>query len=75
MATLPENPDGADLEHLVAAHFASRGCFVESGVTERAPDDISDIDVVWTDYRERPALAHPVEAKSGAWKLDDLFKF
>ncbi len=48
---------------------------MDSGVTERAPDDVSDIDVVWTDYRERPALPHPVEAKSGAWKLDDLFKF
>ncbi len=34
MPTLPENPGGTDLEHLVAAHFVSRGCFVESPADE-----------------------------------------
>ena len=48
---------------------------MESGVTERNPDDVSDIDVVWTDYRIHPATPRPVEAKSKAWKLEDLFKF
>jgi len=75
MVSLPKNPDGHQLEHLVAAHFVSRGCFVETKVTERIPDAVSDIDVVWTDYRKSGALANPVEVKSGAWSHADLFKF
>lgn len=63
------------MEDLVSAHFVSRGCFVDGGVTERNPTAISDIDVVWTDYRVVPAEPKPVEVKSGDWGLGDLFKF
>jgi hypothetical protein len=75
MATLDDNPVGEKLEHLVAAHFVSRGCFVDTKVTERAPEDVSDIDVVWTDYRLPSPRPKPVEVKSGTWAHEDLFKF
>ena len=75
MAKLTADPRNLELEDYVAAHFVSRGAFVETGVTERDPTDILELDVVWTDYREPVLLPRPVEVKSGKWHLGDLFKF
>lgn len=74
MATLSENPTDLALEDFVAAHFSSRGVFVETGVTERDPEDILELDIVWTDYRSGNN-GQPVEIKSGHWGLTELFKF
>ncbi|MBK6880027.1 MAG: hypothetical protein IPH91_07600 [Elusimicrobia bacterium] len=75
MAELAKDPNGLELEDLIAAHFASRGCYVEMGVKERSPDEILDLDVVWTDYKRDPLLPLPVEIKSGDWGIGDVFKF
>jgi hypothetical protein len=75
MAELPPDPKGADLEDWVSAHFASRGCYVETTIKERNPDEILELDVVWTDYRKDSERRHPVEVKSGGWGLGDAFKF
>jgi hypothetical protein len=75
MAELPVNPEGVGLEDVVAAHLAARGAFVERGVTEREPDDVLELDVVWTDYTDGLLERHPVEVKSGKWSLKDIFKF
>jgi hypothetical protein len=75
MATLANDPKGLELEDFVAAHFVSRGCYVETGVKERNPTDILELDIVWTDYRKEPQSIHPVEVKSGDWGLGDIFKF
>lgn len=75
MAVLTDDPSGLELEDFVAAHLASRGRFVESGVTERDPVDLLELDVVWTDYESAQAPRHPVEVKSGNWGVGDLFKF
>jgi hypothetical protein len=52
MVQLSKDPKGWELEDFVAAHFASRGAYVETGITERRPTDILELDVVWTDYRK-----------------------
>lgn len=75
MAELPKDPMGAELEDWVSAHFASRGCYVETCIRERNPDEILELDVVWTDYRKDPEERHPVEIKSGEWGLGEVFKF
>ena len=75
MAQLAKDPKGLELEDFVAAHFASRGCYVETGVKERSPDELLELDIVWTDYRKEPQSLHPVEVKSGEWGLADVFKF
>ncbi|MEZ5446490.1 MAG: hypothetical protein R3F45_12030 [Gammaproteobacteria bacterium] len=75
MATLPSNPVESDLEDFVAAHLTARGVFVETGVTDRDPQDILELDVVWTDYDHPEAPRFPIEIKSGKWQLGDLFKF
>ena len=75
MDLLSENPQGAELEDFIAAHLASRNIFVETGVTERDPKDILELDVVWTDYSHQPECRYPVEVKSGDWGLSDIFKF
>ena len=75
MASLAKDPKGWELEDFVAAHFVSRGCYVETGVKERNPDEILELDIVWTDYRKEPQVRHPVEVKSGDWGLGDVFKF
>jgi hypothetical protein len=75
MAELPNDPKGAELEDSVSAHLASRGCYVETTIKEVSPDEILELDVVWTDYRKDPEERHPVEVKSGQWGLGDVFKF
>lgn len=75
MAELPLDPKGLELEDFIAAHFVSRGCYVEAGVKERDPDEILELDIVWSDYRSNPPVSHPVEVKSGDWGLGDIFKF
>ena len=75
MAELPKDPKGAELEDWVSAHLASRGCYIEASITERSPDEILELDVVWTDYRKTPEERHPVEVKSGKWGMHDVFKF
>jgi hypothetical protein len=75
MATLPADPKGLELEDFVAAHFVSRGCYVETGIKERSPDELLELDIVWTDYRTVPHQRHPVEIKSGGWGVGDIFKF
>lgn len=75
MATLTNDPTKLELEDFIAAHFASRSCYVETGVKERNPDEILELDVVWTNYRSEPPIRHPVEVKSGDWGLGDVFKF
>lgn len=75
MAELAQNPKGWQLEDFVAAHFVSRGCYVETGIKERSPDELLELDIVWTDYRKEPQGVHPVEVKSGKWGVGDVFKF
>jgi len=75
MATLAKDPTEWELEDFVSAHFASRGCYVETCVTERSPIDILELDIVWTDYRAAREKPHPVEVKSGGWGFGDVFKF
>lgn len=75
MATLAKDPRGWELEDFISAHFVSRGCYVETGVKERNPTEILELDIVWTDYRKEPQERHPVEVKSGDWGLGDVFKF
>jgi len=74
MASLPRDPKGWELEDFVAAHFASRQCYVETGVKERGPDELLELDIVWTDFRQSPEKSSPVEVKSGDWGLGDVFK-
>lgn len=76
MATLSKNPTDWELEDFVSAHFAARRTFVETGITERDPTDILELDVVWTDYAQQAVKRVPVEVKSGAnWGLGEIFKF
>lgn len=75
LAGLAKDPKGLELEDFIAAHFVSRGFYVETGVKERNPDEILELDLFWTDYRKEPQERHPVEIKSGGWGLGDIFKF
>jgi hypothetical protein len=75
LAELAKDPKNLELEDFVSAHFVSRGCYVEQGIKERNPDDILELDIVWTDYRNEPQTRHPVEVKSGLWGLGEVFKF
>lgn len=75
MASLAKDPTGVELEDFVSAHFASRGCYVETNVKEEKLAEILELDIVWTDYRLDPEERHPVEIKSGDWHLGDIFKF
>lgn len=75
MAALSDNPLGADFEDYVAAHIAGRGMFVETGVTERDPRDVLELDIVWTDYRNLPSVRNAMELKSKGWGLGDFFRF
>jgi len=75
LADLVNDPKGLELEDFVAAHFVSRGCYVETGIKERKPAEILELDIFWSDYRRDPPERHPVEVKSGDWGLGEVFKF
>ena len=75
MAELAKNPTGIEFEDWVSAHFAARGCYVEASVKERCPDEILELDAIWTDYRQDPEQKRPVEVKSGNWGMNEVFKF
>lgn len=75
MARLAKEPTDWELEDFVSAHFTSRGCYVETCVTERTPDEILELDIVWTDYRQEREEPNLVEVKSGGWGFADVFKF
>ena len=36
----------------VSAHLSARGCYLETSVKEKNPDELSELDIVWTDYRK-----------------------
>jgi len=75
VAELSKDPLHLELEDLVAAHFMSRGCYVETSLKERAPDELLELDIVWTDYREPLEERNPIEVKSLSWGYPDVFKF
>lgn len=75
MAKLAADPKGLELEDFVAAHLAVRGVFIAAGVTQRDPEEILELDIVFTDYATNPVVAVPLEVKSGRWRLGDIFKF
>lgn len=77
MARLADVPIREELEDYVAAHLISRGVFVHTNAVARDPEDLFELDVVWTDYKTDPPFkSHPVEIKSGKnWGINDIFKF
>src|SRR5579863_49592 len=75
MAELAKDPREWELEDLVSAHLAARGCYLETSVIEKNPDQLLELDIVWTDYRKDREELHPVEVKSGDWGVGDVFKF
>ena len=75
VAELAKDPREWELEDLVSAHLAARGCYIETSVTEKNPDQLLELDIVWTDYRKDREELHPVEVKSGDWRIGDVFKF
>lgn len=75
MAELAKDPREWELEDLVSAHFAARGCYLETSVKEKNPDELLELDIVWTDYRKEREEPHPVEVKSGDWGVGEVFKF
>lgn len=75
MAELAKDPREWELEDLVSSHLAARGCYVETSVKEKNPDELLELDIVWTDYRTEREEPHPVEVKSGDWGVGEVFKF
>jgi hypothetical protein len=75
VAELARDPREWELEDLVSAHLAARGCYVETSVKEKNPDELLELDIVWTDYRKEHEEPHPVEVKSGDWGVGEVFKF
>lgn len=56
MARWAGDPVEGLLEDFAAAHLASRGPFVETGVTECDPEDIFELDVAWPEHRGSGAM-------------------
>ncbi len=71
--SLPELPKGKEFEDFIAAYFQSVGFFVEKNISDRATEEILELDISVTDYNllPRPRL---IEIKSGDWGFSDVFK-
>lgn len=72
MVTLPDVPEGKELEDFVAALLQCTRHFVEKNIQER---DVLELDVVATSYAERSAEERLFEVKGDKdWGFSDIFK-
>ena len=74
MASLPEMPQGKELEDYVAAFLHCGRYFVEKSIIEREQKDILELDMVATAYVDGLPRRLLFEVKSGSWGFSDLFK-
>lgn len=74
MATLTAMPKGQELEEFVSALFQCSGCYTERQITERAEEQVLELDVVATDYRKLHPAPLLIEVKSGGWGFPEIFK-
>jgi hypothetical protein len=63
VAELAKDTREWELDDLVSAQLAARGCYLETSVKEKSPDELLDLDIVWTDYRKEREEPHPVQVK------------
>lgn len=75
MAVLPDLPKGKEFEEYISALFQCAGFYVERNIIEREEKEgILELDIVATNYDEKPLKSLIVEVKSGDWGFSDVFK-
>ena len=75
MAVLPDLPKGKEFEEYISALFQCAGFYVERNIIEREEKEgILELDIVATNYDEKPPKNLIIEVKSGNWGFSDIFK-
>jgi len=75
MVELPEFPKGWEFEAYTSALFQCGGFYVERNIIEREKkEQILELDIVVTNYDEKPSRSLIVEVKSGDWGFSNIFK-
>jgi hypothetical protein len=71
---LPELPKGKEFEEFISAHFQCGGYYVEKNIIDRKIEEVLELDLIITDYSRPLPNIYLVEAKSGNWGFEDIFK-
>lgn len=75
MVELPGFPKGWEFEAYISALFQCAGFYVERNIVEREEkEEVLELDIVVTNYDEKPPKSLIVEVKSGDWGFPDIFK-
>ncbi|MBC9798086.1 hypothetical protein [Sinomicrobium weinanense] len=72
--TLESNPIEKDYEDYICAYFQSGGLYVERSIIHRETEEILELDIIFTDFKEDTTTKKLVEIKSGKWGFSEIFK-
>lgn len=72
--SLPSLPKGKEFEEYISAFFQASGMYLERNITERAIEEVLELDIITTDYNKECPHISLVELKSGDWGFPDIFK-
>lgn len=73
---LPEIPKGIEYEEYISSYLQSTGYYIERNIIHREVEEILELDIIATDYKNNTDYAFPklIEIKSGDWGFSDVFK-
>jgi len=74
MATLPDVPQGKELEDYVAALLQCADYFIEKNIIQGGCAEVLELDMVATCYVGGAPKRLLFEVKSGDWGFSDIFK-
>jgi hypothetical protein len=71
---LQDNPIESDYEDYICAYLQSGGLYVEKSIIHRETEEILELDIITTDFRDLSASKRLIEVKSGNWGFNEIFK-
>lgn len=71
---LPEFPLGTEFEDFIAAHLQCDGLYVERNLIERDVEEVLELDIITTSYKDIIPNVKLYEIKSGGWGFSEIFK-
>lgn len=71
---IESNPNEKDYEDYICAYFQSGGLYVEKSIIYRETEEILELDIIITGFKNDSTNRKLVEIKSGKWGFSEIFK-
>jgi hypothetical protein len=71
---LPKIPKDKDYEDYLCSYLQSGGLYVERSIIYREVEELLELDILTTDFRQKSATNNLIEIKGGNWGFSDIFK-